>query len=40
MRPLWFTHIDENGNPNLRYTALEESLSGPLLGNLEKIEDL
>ena len=40
MTPLWFTHLDENGNPNLRYTALGESLYGPLLGILEKIKDL
>ena len=40
MRPLWLTRLDENGNPNLRYTALRESLSGPLLGNLKQIEDL
>ena len=40
MRPLCFTHIDENRNPNFGYTTLGESLSGPFLGNLEQIEDL
>ena len=40
MRPLESTYLDENGNPNLRYTTLGESLSGPLLENLEQIEDL
>ena len=35
-----FPHSDENRNPSLRYIALGESLSGPLLGNLEQIEDL
>ena len=40
MRSLEFTHLDENGNPSLRYIALGESLSGQLLGNLEQIEDL
>ena len=40
MRSLEFTHLDENGNPSLRYIALGESLSGQLLGNLEPIEDL
>ena len=40
MRPLWSTHLDENRNPNLGYTALGESLSGQLLGNLEQLGDL
>ena len=40
MRPLWFTQLDENRNPNLGYTALGESLYGQLLGNLGQIEDL
>ena len=36
LSPLWFTHLDENGNPNLRQTSLGESLSGQLLNFLEK----
>ena len=40
MGPLELKHLDENRNPNLRYTALGESLSSQLLGKLEKIEDL
>ena len=40
MKSLDSTHLDENGNPSLRYVALGESLSGQLLGNLEQIEDL
>ena len=40
MKSLELTHLDENGNPSLRYIALGESLSGQLLGNLEQIEDL
>ena len=40
MGPLDFNHPDENGNPNLRYIALEESLSGQLLGILEQVGDL
>ena len=40
MRSLDFTHLDENGNPSLRYIALGESLSGQLLGILEPVEDL
>ena len=37
---LEFTYLDKNGNPNLRHNALGESLSGQLLGKLEKIEAL
>ena len=40
MRSLESTYLDENRNPNLRYTALGERLFGPLLGNFEQIEDL
>ena len=40
MRPLDLTHLDENGNPSWRFTALGESLSSQLLGILEQIEDL
>ena len=40
MRPLEYTHPNENGNPNLRHIALGESLSGQLLGILEQVEDL
>ena len=37
---LEFTHIDENGNPSLRYIVLGGSLSGQLLGIPEQVEDL
>ena len=40
MGPLEHTHLDENGNPSLRFIALGESLSGQLLGILEQVEDL
>ena len=40
MRSLEFTHLDENGNPSLRYIALGESLSGQPLDFLEQFEDL
>ena len=40
MRPLWFTHIDENGNPSWRFINLGESLSSQLLGILEQVEGL
>ena len=40
MKSLEFTHLDENGNPSLRYIALGESLSGQLLGMLEQVGDL
>ena len=38
--PLELPYPDENGNPNLGYIALGESLSGQLLGILEQLEDL
>ena len=40
MRPLEFTHPDENGNSSWRFIALGESLSGQLLGILEQVEGL
>ena len=40
MRSLEFTFIDDNGNPNLRHTALGENLSDQFLGNLEQMRTL
>ena len=40
MRSLEFTQLDENGNPNLRYIALGESLSGQFLVILGQVGDL
>ena len=40
MRSLELIHLNENGNPSYRFIALAGSLSGPLLGNLDQIEDL
>ena len=39
MRPLELTHLDENGNPSLRFIVLGEHLSDQSLGIFGQVEE-